>query len=261
MQFPRVYSYGEFDVNSLGIDELYQRDLYSSFSDSLADDIDPIAFQNVTVAKRSDGSLWVVDGQQRLFAAMKAGYTSVPCAVFISNGSDHEAEIYKKINADKKPMKPFDIWKAKLIYKDPAALNINLINRMYGVEIVGPGCVNKWYHSYAVTALENAYKLGHHRYNDIIRVLHTAFNGQEKTFCEPMITGLTMLFREYDNLIDVNDLINKLRTKPVYKIAMDAGAAQAKNGGAGGGGGRATYYCNEFRMLYNKNRRSGRLER
>jgi hypothetical protein len=75
----------------------------------------------VTVGRRSDGSYWVVDGQQRVETMKKLGAKEIDCKVFKSNGRPHEALIFLKINATSTPqlrgvgrtrMTGYDIYRA-----------------------------------------------------------------------------------------------------------------------------------------------------
>lgn len=77
----------------------YQRDEVSKTNTQrTAKNFDPIAFVNLVVGERSDGSLWVVDGRQRMLGGMEAGIDSFPCLVFKSNGPAHEAAVFDRIN-------------------------------------------------------------------------------------------------------------------------------------------------------------------
>ena len=72
----------------------------------MAKKFDLAAVGTVTVGERKDGSLWVVDGQQRTLAAKKrqelAGdIDALDCVVFQSEGWDHEARVFTTMNTER----------------------------------------------------------------------------------------------------------------------------------------------------------------
>lgn len=84
----------------LHVDHSYQRPEVTDGSVlAIARDFTWEAAQVCTVMERSNGTLWVVDGQQRVLALQRRGdVTVVPCIVYKSNGPEHEARIFKMIN-------------------------------------------------------------------------------------------------------------------------------------------------------------------
>jgi len=54
-------------------------------------------FGRVAIAKRPDGSLWIVDGLQRFMAALECG-VSIPADLYTSEGPQAEALLYQALN-------------------------------------------------------------------------------------------------------------------------------------------------------------------
>lgn len=73
------------------------------------------------MAQREDGSLWVVDGLQRLTALQKMGTKTVRVEVFRSRGPEHEAEVFTKINNNRVGLTASDLFFAALTAQDPDA--------------------------------------------------------------------------------------------------------------------------------------------
>jgi hypothetical protein len=85
-------------VDELLIDS-YQRDEVSEANTkAMAAAFSWTAFGRLVVMQRRDGRMFVVDGQQRLCAAKVRGETIVPCVVFPSDGPQHEASEFHRLN-------------------------------------------------------------------------------------------------------------------------------------------------------------------
>ena len=86
-------------IADLQIDESYQRSIDTGPSQSLvkriARDWDWGLCQPLNVAKREDGSLWVIDGQHRLAAARDRGdIYDLPCVVIASRCAGSRSAIW-----------------------------------------------------------------------------------------------------------------------------------------------------------------------
>jgi hypothetical protein len=87
-------------INLLRVDSSYQRGEASNQSTiDKAKNMQHAAIGAIIVAKRNDGSLWIVDGLQRTLAAKKRGdVNEIDCMVFNSHGPKHEAEVFLLCN-------------------------------------------------------------------------------------------------------------------------------------------------------------------
>lgn len=94
------------------------------------------AFGSLTVAEREDGSLYVVDGQQRLVAAKKRGdIPCVPCTVFQSRGRDWEARAFKLVNQCRSPVSAFDKYAVAVTAKLEPERSIEAWLESYGMKV------------------------------------------------------------------------------------------------------------------------------
>jgi len=91
-------------VADLKIDKRYQRREVSETNTlSIARDFSWNAFGTLVVMEREGGEKYVVDGQQRLSAAIRRGdISAVPCLVFKSSGPEEEAQVFLKLNCNRK---------------------------------------------------------------------------------------------------------------------------------------------------------------
>jgi hypothetical protein len=87
-------------LDCLKVDYKYQRNEVSETNTlALASGFLWAAFGTIVVMERGNGDKYIVDGLQRVLAAKKRGdITSVPCRVFQSNGSEHEAKAFLCLN-------------------------------------------------------------------------------------------------------------------------------------------------------------------
>ena len=96
----------------------------------------------IFVAGRSaDGTLWVVDGQQRLEALKKLGKTTVRVQVFASKGPEHEAKIYGYVNGNRTNLTTSELYLSKLTAGDEFAWRVKEIieEEGFGLHLVSSG--------------------------------------------------------------------------------------------------------------------------
>jgi hypothetical protein len=250
----------QLDPTTLLVDPSYQRGLFERFvTNQIMNNFQPEAFGQIVVGRRVDGTDWVVDGQQRRHAAIQLGHSLVSCQVFQSRGKQHEAQIYKIINANKKPMAPFDLWKARLTAQDSEALAIHNIATKYGLVIVDGS--NTWNQVAAIRSLWYAYdRLDLSLFEEVLEVLTTAFHGQSGAVSEVMLKGMAKLYERYGTLIKKNDLISRLKKKSPPVIIREAEANQARTRASGHGFARYDFLMTALRDVYNRNRKKGRLD-
>jgi hypothetical protein len=116
-------------IPQLQIDASYQRSIDTGPSQSLVRRIamhwDWGLCQPLTVAKRDDGSLWVIDGQHRLAAArMRHDIYDLPCVVVSSVSAADEAASFVALNQQRRPLTALDLFKAALQARDEEAVLI-----------------------------------------------------------------------------------------------------------------------------------------
>src|SRR3990167_2061793 len=112
--------------HSLKVDHAYQRPMNDDKRRKIAANFNYAAFGCLICAKRPDGSLWVIDGQHRLGAAMSRGdVESVPCIIFDLDGNiSDEAKDFLASNKERKPLSGFQTFKAMLASGDIIALKM-----------------------------------------------------------------------------------------------------------------------------------------
>jgi hypothetical protein len=113
-------------VDELAVDPAYQRSILAGPSQTLIRKIaqfwDWGLCQPLTVAKRDDGRLYVVDGQHRLEAArLRGDIFDLPCVVTSYSNAGDEAAAFVALNQQRRPLSGLDLFKAALAAEDESA--------------------------------------------------------------------------------------------------------------------------------------------
>ncbi|MFQ3894574.1 DUF6551 family protein [Sphingobium sp. R-7] len=115
--------------SELNLDDSYQRSTENGASQALIKKIatgwDWRMCLPLVVSKRDDGSLWVIDGQHRLAAAMLRGdIPFLPCCVGVYGSVADEAAMFVAMNRARKPMNRLDDFHAAIASGDSEAIEI-----------------------------------------------------------------------------------------------------------------------------------------
>jgi hypothetical protein len=139
-------------VASLRIDRTYQRPVSWSWVNKIAQLFNRGAAEPIRVNRRPDGTISVIDGQQRTEAAKKAGVTHLWCHVYGFMTPSEEAAQFQLWN-DVHRMDARDLFRAQLASGDTGALAIQklveecgymLTLESHGVRVPGSiGCVKE----------------------------------------------------------------------------------------------------------------------
>jgi hypothetical protein len=113
----------------LQVDPAYQRSIDNGPSQALIRKIatfwDWTLFHPLAVARREDGSLWVVDGQHRLAAArLRRDIYDIPCVVSPSLCQADEAASFVAMNQQRRALSKLDLFKAAVTGTDSEAAQI-----------------------------------------------------------------------------------------------------------------------------------------
>lgn len=115
----------------------YQRGLNQSHVNFLAEHWSSRECDPIKVSRREDGTLWVIDGQHRVRAAMKAHVKDLLAHVLEGLTYQEEADLFYRAQVGRLGMRPLDEWNASLEAEHPDTVQITLIVKRLG------GRVNK----------------------------------------------------------------------------------------------------------------------
>ena len=185
-------------IPDLGIDAAYQRSIDNGESLALIRRIavhwDWGLCQPLTVARRADGSLWVVDGQHRLAAArLRRDIYDLPCVIAASEGLADEAAAFVALNGQRKRLLALDLFKASLASGDELALAAMTAIDEAGLTLAPhqnyvswkPGMISN---VGGIMALQRTAGAGVTR--RALTVLAQAFAGEVQRYCGTLFAGI-----------------------------------------------------------------------
>jgi hypothetical protein len=110
----------------------YQRGINYQWVDDLARMFDEDRCDPIVVSKRKDGSLFVISGQHRTRAAIKAGVKELLARVLEGLTYEQEADYFFQDQKNRRGMRPTDAWNASLEAEHPNTVEINTIVHSLG---------------------------------------------------------------------------------------------------------------------------------
>lgn len=136
-------------VDRLAIDETYQRATDGPRSRSLIYRISERwnwnYCQPLVVSRRVDGSLYVIDGQHRLSAALKRGdIPHLPCVVITGANATDEAASFVALNTHRQKLSQGDVFNAMLAAGDEKAKHVAEILRETGWRMTRTSNTQAW---------------------------------------------------------------------------------------------------------------------
>ena len=250
----------KINVDDLNISDAYQRTIVPARVNRIAKGLDHDAFGSLTVGERRDGTLWVVDGMQRLTAARKLGIAMVPCDVFQSDGQEHEARVFRLKNKERTNVSAGCLFNAQLTEGDAQTCDIvNVVTRA-GLKIrVRDDGGSGWPYIKATRALERSYqRIGADGLLDALRILCEVWPGEEGAIQGDMIEGMSIFIKK-NKEFDRSRLVEKLRVKAVTSVIRAADATfKLERERSSGYYGRAAATCDAITSLYSRGLRKKR---
>lgn len=117
----------------LHIDSFYQRPVITRHVNNIVRGFDRRLLTPPIVAKRRDGTYWVIDGQQRIEALRRRGYTGVNAMVVEVSSTTEEAELFVRINTAAKSLVMRDNYKACVYRQTNVAMAIESALNEHGL--------------------------------------------------------------------------------------------------------------------------------
>lgn len=186
----------------LQVDPSYQRSLGAESSLTLIRRIasywDWGLCQPLSVARRADGSRWVVDGQHRWGAArMRGDIAHLPCVVTTYATRAEEAAAFVALNKERRALGAVDVFRAQLAAGDEQAMIIDRLIRDAGLSIAPHSNHIAWRPGmlFCVPGVMSAYR----RYGRIptsaaLVALSEAFEGKVLRYAGQILRGLFVFY-------------------------------------------------------------------
>ena len=224
---------GFIAASALSMDKAYQRSLSQAFVQKIVKSFDKHCFQALLVGRRTNESLWVIDGQHRFTAAVLLKARKLPCIIFASEGVKQEADIWIRINEVRRRPNPVDRFTANLARNDSETVSIDKCLLQLGFR-VSRG--NAWRNIGATKPLYDALRYG--VLTDLLRTLLEAFEDHEKRMqrmaCQSIMLSAVGVILRRCKKIDRQRLISVLSemTPGKWKSLEEGSSGPTGNRGA-----------------------------
>lgn len=219
------------ELSKLKIDPIYQRDLIADFVEKMADNWDIVTAGTIVVSRRPNGDLYIIDGQHRAAAAMRAGETHILAQVLDEPSAEAEARLRLKGN-NKKGDRIYEVFRARIAARDPKALAIKRVLAELETEINYVPTLDHGIN--AVQTIERLYDLD--QGVTLIRILsmlkHLFGPITPSVASSDMMKGLTWFLSRHDPEIDMERFERVFKMQGPAAISRSARAHQASMGGA-----------------------------
>lgn len=226
-------------LDAIQADPSYQRDIQAKHKKIVAE-FNEDALGVPLVGERSDGTLWIVDGLQRITALRKLNWVKVRCDVFASAGPEHEAEVFKLVNCNRTKLRPGDIFKALLTGHDPVAWEIKEAVEAEGFKVVTsrgvPGSSSMEDRDLTcVNTLQKMYRDGHGvaGIRFALRTVKACWPGDLKGISSGILAGLAQFYFNMEDDVDEDRCTARLQTTTPQKILYTAGQLSLARNRAG----------------------------
>lgn len=188
-------------LHQLQVDPAYQQAIDSGQSQSLirriAQHWDWGLCQPLAVAKRDDGSLWVVDGQHRLAAAhLRSDIYDLPCVVTPSGGIRDEAASFVAMNRTRKPLTALELFRGSVASGDADALALVRVLSDVGFSLAPHLTAASWKPRQLgnVVPLQAALREhGEERLRRVLRILAAAYEDEVLRYGATLFPGIMHL--------------------------------------------------------------------
>jgi hypothetical protein len=164
-------------------------------------DLDPDAIGNLYVSQRKDGSLWVIDGNNRREAIHRlwGPEAQVPCLIYSGLTYEEERLLFVKYNEDRTKPRPIDIFIAKVEGKDPRAVAIaEIVTGKHGLEIKGAPGIARLAAVQSVTLLFTC--AGPEVLDETLTVVTDAWGKHSESYNTQVLLGVGVILARYPNI-------------------------------------------------------------
>lgn len=251
------------NVADLCIDPAAQRKLSRPWVKARVPEFDVDQLGYIVVNKRTNGKLFVVDGQHRveLMRAVGWGDQQIHAEMFVGLSLPDEAALFIARQL-RRTVTKFDKFRISVTAEDPVACHIDRIVKQAGLVVSDQ---SRDGHICAVDALERVYlgggiasaQEGPAALSKALKILVRAWGQQSSSVNGKVIQALGLVFLRYNGSVDEPDLTKKLAPFPGGAPGLlGKGRSQQELSG------RPLHHCIAAIIVdqYNKGRRTAKLE-
>lgn len=187
----------------------YARPLSEGRLKQLRREWDPLAVSPLTLSRRTDNTLWVIDGNHRRYIAHEKGMSQLPAMVHSGLERAQEADLYTKLGTVL-GQTPWTRFQARLAAGDETARDIVRIAEQHDLEIRGDyGQANSKVQ--AVARIEWVYvRGGPEGLSWTLGLLTAAFGGDRESLGELQLEGVFGFYLRYADKVDRGEVAELL---------------------------------------------------
>lgn len=240
-------------IDSIQRDPSYQREVKRKHKDIVTDFVEE-ALGIPIVGEREDGSLWIIDGLQRITALFKLGNKKVTVLVVASKGPEHEALIFRKINGGRAGLTPQEMFQSALTAQEPAAWRIKECVESCGLRLnlkkggttseIAVSCVT------TLVACERVY--GCEAIKFALEVARDSWPGDKKAFYGQIISGMCGFYKKHEGMIDMDRFDPRIKSVTPHKIIYQAQNLALTTGASSSSGAISSSVMQVIEKIYKK---------
>jgi hypothetical protein len=221
----------------------YQRTTRDAHVADIAKNFDEAKVGTLTVSFR-DGKYYIIDGLHRSKALKANGYTHALAIVLTGLTYEQEAELFRRLNKDKREVSTFDDFRAGLEAKDETCVTISEIVKNNGFQI---GKSKTFYCIQSIKALfDIVADYGAEVLDDTLCLLANTWGGIQRASVSEFLLGTAEFVSRYG----MREFADRMKDKYAI-VCYDYSEAMRFNGSAGSSTSRKKF-CRILVEHYNK---------
>ncbi|WP_405520059.1 DUF6551 family protein [Streptomyces canus] len=250
----------EVEISDLNIDPQAQRTLNERRAQNIADNLVREAIGSIIVSERSNGDLYIVDGQHRWRACALAGIKTIRAEVHHDLTQAQEAMLFLIKNRESHKPRPLDEYHVGLTGGVPLFVDTQRILEKHGLTLGststnGVGAVS------GVLQITDRY--GSSVFDRTLTVAEGAWGRSAETWDGMLLGGIGMFLGRFGDLVDDKELAKKILDMGTAAKWRSEILSQSSRGGFNhsGTGSRVSTAFRSVVNAWNKGRRaSNRIE-
>lgn len=242
-------------LTDLQVDPQAQRALNVNRAKSIAANIIEKALGVIVVSKRSDGSLWIIDGQHRVWAAKLAGLTHITAEVHSNLSLKDEAVLFMLNNNESQRVSAIDLYLVGLTAGSDLQVDVQNVLDKHGLKVgIAPStnvvaavrCLEDVTRRYGTEALDRA-----------LTIAEAVWDRDGQSWEGTLLGGLGEFVGKHGNDVDDKTLIAKMQRKGTQNkwLMLATGHMVTTDGGGAAVSKRHGCY-RAIKAEWNKNRRT-----
>lgn len=212
-------------------------------------EFDPGAFQPLMVNKRSDGSYYCYDGGHKLVGVRTKSFKLVPCWVVEEKTEQEEAELFLKLNGNRKSMNSVDMFAAEIYADKKESEEIEKIVNECGFTVErGYYPANK---INSIDTLKRIYKqIGASGLKRTLFLISKTWGEDKYRTHNKILKGIADIIKTYGDCLQDYIFIKQMQTHKPIEIIIEGDYKKKTS---------KTPYAEAIWALYNKHMRTNKL--